>query len=249
MSSTLTSPIGAPWTRSRATFADPFTVSVFPQLRREVVEISLCGAAFQANSKQIVRDPSPARVTVPSPARHTASTGVGKGSEMTRTTQTLEPRAPTVASGTKTPSRGSGPRRLRLAILVAAAVVALTAWAVTALRDNAETLEGPAVSIRQVERAEMQQQGAASYVDLPAVREARQQYGAEQDNRLDGHPTTRRQSLPAAVTSPSQRQLEQWRTELDDLRRFRSRVPPAVRPTIEAEIRLLEDRVGATVRR
>jgi hypothetical protein len=145
---------------------------------------------------------------------------------MTRTTQTLEPQPLDVGPDVGTPSVAARLRHHWLALTVAVAVVALSAWTVLALRDNTTTTERPPVSIRQVERAEMERQGVTSYFDLPAVRRHRQQ------------------SSNRGIAAPSQREV--WRMELSELHRFRNRVPASARPAVEAEIRRLDDLLGSS---
>jgi hypothetical protein len=158
---------------------------------------------------------------------------------MTRTTQTLERPAPTAGTDLEPSSRITRRRLSWITLLAAAAVVALTAWTLVTLRDSGGTVE-PSVSIRQIERAEMERQGVTSYGDLRAVRQSRQRYA---EDSAPGQ-----QVGPAAVSSPSQRQHEPWQMELNELRRFRGAVPPGARGTVEAEIRHLEELVGAAAK-
>jgi len=96
-------------------------------------------------------------------------------------------------------------------------------WTVTTLRDTTATAERPVVSIRQVERAELAQQGVTSYQDLPAVRRNQQR---------------------AADATVSQREL--WQMELNEMRRFRNRLPGPVSPDVRAEIERLEGLVDSS---
>jgi len=142
---------------------------------------------------------------------------------MTQTTKTLEPR-PAQRDHNVGPT--SFTARLRdhwLALVVAAAVLALSVWTVTTLRDTTATAERPVVSIRQVERAELAQQGVTSYQDLPAVRRNQQR---------------------AADATVSQREL--WQMELNEMRRFGNRLPGPVSPDVRAEIERLEGLVDSS---
>jgi hypothetical protein len=135
---------------------------------------------------------------------------------MTRHTQTREPTAVLAGTETTKPSLVALLRQHPMAFIVAAAVMALSAWTVVTLRHSGATVDRPAISISRMDHEEMQRQGLRSYSDLHRNRQS-----------------------SAEVIRPSQ--LRIWQMELSELRRLRNRAPGPARPEIVVGIRRLEE--------
>jgi len=139
---------------------------------------------------------------------------------MTNTTHTVDAAA-TMPSAPQR-STPTALRQHRVALLITVAIVALAAWAVVQLQGTTTTVNPP-TSIRQAERAELQQQGITSYDQLPAVQRSQERHGVG--------------------TAPSREELRQM--EQAELRRFRNRTL-AEQSNVDPMTRQMERRTGSS---